>query len=392
MKKAFLYFLFCCYVINNANAQAGKAPEAWLAMTNKLASLKSIAYTYKHETNNIKDNSYDTLMATCYLDFNYDDEQTISKFRIESDKIISIFNGTELFTLNKASKTYSLTEQASQRLFSNRSLFQNSLQTLRNAANQITANDGIIKTQRDTVINNKTYKLVQMDMFKKTLSYAVDLMQFTKDVTVYYKVIIDPATWLPYQVLNSNSLSKEGYNTKTVFSDINTNPVKPDEYSWYYSTYQNEYKPEKKEARSPLIAAGSKMPLDWSLPEYTQKANPVFKGDGLKGKLILFDFWIMNCGHCIESLPVLKELQAKYGGDKFQLISINAYDKKQEIDAFYKRERPQYKILYNGSAFAKSLGVFGYPTFILMDGTGKVLLSSERINHPMIEPLIKANL
>jgi thiol-disulfide isomerase/thioredoxin len=392
MKKIILYSFFFSYLMTAANAQTRQVPDAWNAMTNKLASLKSISYTYKREINNSKNNYYDTLTGKCYLLFNYEDKQTVSQFRMESKDRILIYNGTEYFGLSKASKTYSLTEQASQKSFSNHSFFHNSLQTLRYSARQITSNDSILKHQRDTLIGGKTYKLVQLDMFKKSLSYAANYMQFTKDVTIYYKVIIDPATWLPYQVLESNNIDKDGYGTKTVFTDINTNPVKPDEYSWFYSTYQSEYKPEKKEVYDPLIAAGATMPFDWSLPEYTVKESPVFQSDGIRGKLILLDFWIKNCGPCMESFPVLKQLQAKYGGDKFQLVSINAYDKKQEIDFFYKREKPNYKMLYNGAAFAKSLGIYGYPTVVLIDAMGKVLYSHSGFDHAMIESLIKANL
>lgn len=382
----------CGYLINIANAQTDQAPAAWRAMTNKLASLKSISYTYKRETNNSNNNSYDTLRVKYYLAFNVDDKQTVSQFRMESKDRIYIYNGTEFFVLSKASKTYTLTEQTSQKSFSNHSFFLNSLQTLRYAANEILANDSILKRQRDTVIGGKTYKLVQLDMFKKSLSYAANSTQFTKDVTIYYNVIIDPVTWLPYQVVQSNSIDKDGNSTRTIFTDIDTNPAKPDEYSWFYSTCQNEYKPEKKGKQAPLIAAGAAMGFDWSLPDYQTKGNPVFQSNGIKGKLILLDFWIKNCGHCMESFPVLKQLQAKYGGDKFQLISINAYDKKQEIDIFYKHEKPNYKMLYNGSALAKSLGIYAYPTVILLDGTGKVLYSGNGFDHAKIETLIKANL
>ena len=392
MKKSILYLIFCSYLITNVQAQTRQAPDAWSAMTNKLASLKSISYTYKREINNSKNSYYDTLRGKCYLAFNYDDKQTVSQFRMESKDYISIYNGTEYFGLSKASKTYTLTEQASQKSFSNHSFFHNSLQTLRYASNEISANDSILKRQRDTLIEGKNYKLVQLDMFKKSLSYAVNSMHFTKDVTIYYKVIIDPGTWLPYQVLESNSVDKDGYSTKTIFTDIYTNPAKPEEHSWFYSTYQNEYKPEKKETQGPLIAAEAILPFDWSLPEYGAKSDQAFKANTIKGKLTLLDFWIKNCGPCMESFPVLKQLQTKYGSAKFQLISINAYDKMQEIDFFYNREKPNYKMLYNGAAFAKSIGVYAYPTVILLDSMGKVLYSSTGFDHAMIETLIKANL
>ncbi len=392
MKKTILYLLTYSCLTLSATAQTNQIPGAWMAMTNKLASLKSIAYTHKREINNIKNNYYDTLRGKCYLVFNTDDKQTIAQFRMESKDYISIYNGTEAFVLSKANKTYTLTEQASQQSFSNHSFFHNALQTLRYAANEISKNDSILKSQRDTLIGNKTYKLVQLNMHKRSLSYAASAMHFTKDVTIYYKVVIDPDTWLPYQVIESNSIDKDDYNTRATFTNINTSPVKPEEYSWFYSTYQNEYKPEKKEARDHLIAVGSILPFNWSLPEYGEKEKPAFESSTVKGKLILLDFWIKNCGPCMESFPVLKQLQAKYGSDRFQLISINAYDKKQEIDFFYKREKPNYKMLYNGSAFAKSLGIYAYPTVILMDSFGKVIYLDSGFDHEKIEALIKANL
>ena len=89
-----------------ANAQTRQVPDAWKAMTEKLASLKWVAYNYKLEINSSKNNSYDTLTGKCYLVFNYDDKHTVSRFRIESKDRILIYNGTEYFGLSKASKTY----------------------------------------------------------------------------------------------------------------------------------------------------------------------------------------------------------------------------------------------------------------------------------------------
>lgn len=50
--------------------------------------------------------------------------------------------------------------------------------------------------------------------------------------------------------------------------------------------------------------------------------NNKFKLSDIKGKIILLDFWEIWCGPCLESVPKLKELQAKYPEDKFELWSI----------------------------------------------------------------------
>ncbi len=390
--KTIVLLVVAAALTNNLYAQQNTIPDAWLKMTAKLQSLKSISYTYHREINNTKDNYHSELSGKCFIEFDEADRQTVARFRIEADSYISIYNGTEVFQLNKPNKTFNLTEQAEQKTFSNYSFFYNSLQTLRYAAGQIAETDSILKSQRDTLVNSKAYKMVQLAMHKNSLSYGGRAMHFTKDVTIYYKVIIDPETLLPYRLLEHNNIDKEGYNTITTFTDIDLKPNEPDAYSWFYSTYQNEYKPERQEKNTPLIAAGAMMPDDWELPEYKLQNTTVFSTQMIKGKLVLIDFWIKNCGPCMESFPVLKQLQAKYGSDKFELVSINAYDKKQEIDFFYKRERPNYKMLYNGASFAKSLGVFAYPSVILIDKNGKVIYAANGFEHAKIEALIKANL
>ncbi|RZK28122.1 MAG: TlpA family protein disulfide reductase, partial [Hymenobacter sp.] len=331
------------------------------------------------------------LTGNCYIEFNQTDGRSVSRFRMESDSYVSIFNGTELFGLDKKAKTYSLNEQPQPRSLGNQSFFFNSIPTLRSVLQQMVASDSVPRHQRDTTVGKKQYKLVQLDMHRSSLQYLGSTMQFTKDVTIYYKILIDPASGLPYQVLESNNIDKEGYNTKTTFTAINLKPEVPGQYSWYYSTYQKEYQPEKKAATAPLIAAGSIITSDWSLPQFGGKKDEMFDSRNLKGKLILLDFWIKNCGPCMESFPVLQQLQHRYGGDRFQLVSINAYDKKDDIGFFYNREKPLYNMLYLGRAFARSLGVNYYPTSVLIDRTGKVIYAGA-FEPKVVEQLIKSNL
>ncbi|QKJ32343.1 TlpA family protein disulfide reductase [Mucilaginibacter mali] len=369
-------------------AQQNSAPPAFLAMAKKLESLKSISYNSYREINNITDNYFAKQSATCYIEFNQVDKLSVSRFRMEAADYISVYNGTESFGLSKTKKTYTLTERIDPKSFGSNSYFFNSIPTIRSVAQQIAESDTIPKHQRDTVIDGKNYKLVQVDLHRSSLQYMGSTMHFTKDVTISYRIVIDPETWLPYQVLERNNINKDGYNTKVVFTDINTNPKQPDEYSWYYTTYLKDYQPEKQEKREPLIATGAIL-LDWGLPEFG--TDKQLTAADVKGKLVLLDFWIKNCGPCMESFPVLRRLQKTYGGDKFQLLSINAYDKKEEIAFFYKREKPAYKMLYNGLSWSKGIGVSYYPTAILIDKTGKVIYSGG-FEHEKIEALIKANL
>jgi thiol-disulfide isomerase/thioredoxin len=110
-----------------------------------------------------------------------------------------------------------------------------------------------------------------------------------------------------------------------------------------------------------------------------------------KGKMVMMEFWIKNCGYCMLAFPEIKELEAKYG-KQIEILSINAYEKKEEIDFFYKREKPAYKMLYDGEKLAESLGIYAYPATLILDRNGKIIYSSSGFDKEDIEKIIKENM
>lgn len=74
----------------------------------------------------------------------------------------------------------------------------------------------------------------------------------------------------------------------------------------------------------------------------------------LRGKVIVLDFWATYCPPCIEEIPHLKELQAKFGEKGFQVIGLHvggdedlprvpAFVKKLDID--YPLARPDDSLM-----------------------------------------------
>ena len=390
MKYGLFIVILLVTLFTRVEAKINPAPEALIALSKKLTSLQSISFQYYREINIPQNNYFDKFTGSCYIDFNETDKQTVSRFRMECDNYILIYNGTDEFFLDKKAKVYTITAQPKQRSFSTHTFFFNSIQTLRSVIQQWVQSDSIPMYERDTLIENRAYKLVQVNMHQYPLLYVNNFEKMERlpdSVTIFYTIIIDVETGLPYQILHTSNAWKSNY--KTVFTNINTQPIEPEADSWYCSTYQKEYKPKKKENRQ-LITPGAMMMPVWSLPEYNGKDNPVLKSSEVKDKLVLFDFWIKACGHCMASFPVQQRLQKTYGGSAFQLLSVNALEKKEDIGFFYKREKPLYKMLYEGETMAKELGVDGYPTLILVDKAGKVIYAGHDYNK--VEELIRANL
>ena len=99
---------------------------------------------------------------------------------------------------------------------------------------------------------------------------------------------------------------------------------------------------------------------------------------GVKGKVMLVNFWATWCPPCRVEMPRLeKEVWRKYKSDDFVMIAIAREQTAQEINAFRKEygfsfpmasdpQREVYKLFGNG----------GIPRSYVVDGDGKILFQS----------------
>lgn len=242
--------------------------------------------------------------------------------------------------------------------------------TLRNALPLIIIDKSIEKKLTDTSINNKLYYSITLIVGKRrlqNLGSGFDPMKTGSNFI--YAIIVDKETHLPLIVYQGNDLNNDFI--KTSFTKIQINPNPPPAISWYYSTYLNEYKPLLNE-RQELLATGSPAP-DWKLQIFN--SDKILSLKALKGNIVLVDFWIKNCGPCIQSVPHLNELQKKYKNKHLKIISINAYDSKKDIDWFVNKHKIEYPVLLNGRDIATAYGVSGFPSFFLINKSGTIIYS-----------------
>ena len=63
--------------------------------------------------------------------------------------------------------------------------------------------------------------------------------------------------------------------------------------------------------------------------------------DGLRGKVVLIDFWTYTCINCIRTLPYLKEWHAKYQDDGLVIIGVHTpeFDFEKDLDNVVKATR-----------------------------------------------------
>jgi thiol-disulfide isomerase/thioredoxin len=93
----------------------------------------------------------------------------------------------------------------------------------------------------------------------------------------------------------------------------------------------------------------------------------------LRGKVVLMDFWGTWCPPCRASVPTLRNLNKKYAGKPFQLVSVSSDDDEDVWKTFIKAERmdwSQYIDLPGNVLHA--FKVESFPTFVVMDKDGVI--------------------
>ena len=109
----------------------------------------------------------------------------------------------------------------------------------------------------------------------------------------------------------------------------------------------------------------------------------------LKGKVVVLNFWFVECKPCIMEMPELNELVEEFKEKNIVFLAIALNDKK-ELKKFLKTTDFNYKVVANGQSSADSYGVKGFPTNVIIDQNGIIHYVSTGIGPNNKENLQKA--
>lgn len=129
-----------------------------------------------------------------------------------------------------------------------------------------------------------------------------------------------------------------------------------------------------------VYAVGEKCP-DFEVLQYESKAGPsgTFSSKEASGKVLIINFWYLDCTGCKEEMPEFNEAQEQYGDD-IKIVVVHSYSNNTDDD----KQAGINKLGYNDylltfvqdteklNLYTKLGGTYGYPMTVIVDRQGVI--------------------
>jgi thiol-disulfide isomerase/thioredoxin len=118
--------------------------------------------------------------------------------------------------------------------------------------------------------------------------------------------------------------------------------------------------------------------MTWAMLDgRTNQEGAINKLKDFQGKVVILDFWATYCGPCIEEIPHLKALQAKYGRENLELVGLHVggEDDRPKVPAFVKRLKIDYTLAIPEEELTRFIfgGKTDIPQTAIFDRKGKLV-------------------
>lgn len=183
----------------------------------------------------------------------------------------------------------------------------------------------------------------------------------------------------------TDELAQVLYMKATLYSQVLDNEAKGDEI---LEQLKREFPDSKQVAGLKQQEAAKKVQASLvkgtTFPDFDEKdtdGKPLSIA-GLKGKVVLIDFWATWCGPCVAELPNVLAAYEKHHAAGFEIVGISLDSDRQKLDKFVKEKNMTWPQFFDGKGWQNKLsqkyGVNSIPATYLLDREGKIIASGLR--------------
>jgi cytochrome oxidase Cu insertion factor (SCO1/SenC/PrrC family) len=110
--------------------------------------------------------------------------------------------------------------------------------------------------------------------------------------------------------------------------------------------------------------------------------------ESLKGKVIVINFWFVECKPCVMEMPELNKIVEKFKNKDVVFLGF-AINEKDKIEKFLKTTSYKYNVVPSAQQAIQSYGVNSFPTHIVIDKNSNISFSTSGLGDTTIEDLEK---
>jgi thiol-disulfide isomerase/thioredoxin len=122
------------------------------------------------------------------------------------------------------------------------------------------------------------------------------------------------------------------------------------------------------ESSKKIAAVLNKPAADWTAKDL---AGNEFSQKGLRGKVVVMDFWYRGCGWCMYAMPQVRQLADDYKDKPVVVLGMNTDRDEADAQFVIKEFDLKYPTL-KATGIPEQFGVQGFPTMIIIDQQGVV--------------------
>ena len=89
-----------------------------------------------------------------------------------------------------------------------------------------------------------------------------------------------------------------------------------------------------------------------------------------RGKVVVINFWFIDCAPCIAEIPAMNNLAREYSGRNVELLAMTWESPKRIKEEFLVKHKLDFRIIPVGVNVIGGLIASGFPTTFIIDGDG----------------------